>query len=221
MYPKLNADKPQRRRGAENVQGKFTYLKNKVSRSIAHDYLHQLASLDHQDDLIKLQSRLNQTLHLPTKQIIDIFDARPNMKQRLSSRFTVLLKIFVIAVGIVFIIGMTLFLIYTPFQTGHIFFLLVCLLMLLPFRTFVRLKTISFDHDYIYVSGWKEEKVYELKKLKAINEGNFRTIDPFFELELRNERGEIDKVDFMPKMMEDFEFRFQETTPANSPNSTG
>jgi hypothetical protein len=54
----------------------------------------------------------------------------------------------------------------------------------------------------------RTSKTYELKDVKAINEGNIMSLDPFFEIEFRNKNGSIDKVDFMPKVSEQLTFMF-------------
>ena len=50
------------------------------------------------------------------------------------------------------------------------------------------------------------EEKYEIEKIKSINEADMTSLDPFFELEIMEQRGEVKKVDFTPKFFENMTY---------------
>ncbi len=85
------------------------------------------------------------------------------------------------------------------------FFMIV---MVLPILLTTKIKQVSYDDRNIYVYNWRTTRTYELRDIKAINEGNIVSLDPFFEIEIRDQDGTIIKVDFMPKVLEQLNFTF-------------
>ncbi len=85
------------------------------------------------------------------------------------------------------------------------FFMIV---MVLPMLLTIKIKQVRYDDRNIYVYNWRTTRTYELRDIKAINEGNMMSLDPFFEIEIRDKDGTIKKVDFMPKVFEQLTFMF-------------
>ena len=126
------------------------------------------------------------------------------MKKELSSRLTFAYKFVIPTLWISVVVFVTIFIYFDSRHPGNF----LMLLMILPILFFIRLKKVSFDSGFIYVSNWRRETAYELSNLKSINESDMTRFDPWFELEIRNKKGEIEKIDFMPKVMDDMRFRF-------------
>jgi len=80
--------------------------------------------------------------------------------------------------------------------------------MIMPIMIFLKLKRVSYDDNNVYISNWRTNWTYELKNVKAIHEGNIAGLDPFFELEIIEQKGELRKIDFMPKVSEQLNFIF-------------
>jgi hypothetical protein len=85
---------------------------------------------------------------------------------------------------------------------------LLMLLAISPALIFTRIKKVSFDREFIYVSEGRRETAYEISRLKAINESDLGRFDPWFELEIRRPATEVIKIDFLPRVMDDLRFRF-------------
>jgi hypothetical protein len=81
-------------------------------------------------------------------------------------------------------------------------------IMLLPMLLTIKIQQVSYDDKNIYVYNWRTTKTYELKDIKAINEGSMLSFDPYFEIEIIDKDGVIKKVDFMPKIFEQLTFMF-------------
>ena len=126
------------------------------------------------------------------------------MRKELSSGLTFVYKFVIPTLWASFIVFATIFAYLDSRQLGNF----LMLLMILPILLFIGLKKVSFDKEFIYVSNWRTETTYELSKLKSINESDMSRFDPWFELEIRNKKGEIDKIGFMPRLMDDMRFRF-------------
>lgn len=82
------------------------------------------------------------------------------------------------------------------------------ILMVLPMLLTLKIKQVSYDDENIYVYNWRTTRTYELRDIKTISEGNIMSLDPFFEIEIRDKDGTIKKVDFMPKVFEQMTFMF-------------
>ncbi|MCB9237399.1 MAG: hypothetical protein H6580_05690 [Flammeovirgaceae bacterium] len=123
------------------------------------------------------------------------------MKTQLSSSLTFGYKVFGIFWGLITILLFLIITIGTKDPLG-----LVMLLMLLPSIVFLRLNKITFDENFVYVTKWMTEEKYEIEKIKSINEADMTSLDPFFELEIMEQRGEVKKVDFMPKFFENMTY---------------
>ena len=65
-----------------------------------------------------------------------------------------------------------------------------------------------YDDKNVYISNIRAWRTYEIRNIKAINEGNIVGFDPFFELEIIGDKGEIKKIDFMPKLSEQLNYMF-------------
>ena len=128
-------------------------------------------------------------------------NAVDNMKTQLSSSLTFGYKVFGIFWGLITILLFLIITIGTKDPLG-----LVMLLMLLPSIVFLRLNKITFDENFVYVTKWMTEEKYEIEKIKSINEADMTSLDPFFELEIMEQRGEVKKVDFMPKFFENMTY---------------
>jgi len=123
------------------------------------------------------------------------------MKTQLSSSLTFGYKVFGIFWGLITILLFLIITIGTKDPLG-----LVMLLMLLPSIVFLRLNKITFDENFVYVTKWMTEEKYEIEKIKSINEADMTSLDPFFELEIMEQRGEVKKVDFTPKFFENMTY---------------
>ena len=71
----------------------------------------------------------------------------------------------------------------------------------------MKLTKISYDDTKIYIYNWRTTKVYQLKDIKAINEGSMTPLDRYFEIEILDKDETVVKFDFMPKYMEDMTFK--------------
>lgn len=129
----------------------------------------------------------------------------PSMdKKKSSSSLTFVYKVFFPAIWAIMIAGLTGF---TYWESGNEWTFLI-LLMILPMLIFVKIKSISFDNDFIFVSNGLRMEKYEMERLKSVNEGNIMSLDPFFELEILDNNGEVKKIDFMPKIGEQLKYQF-------------
>ena len=133
------------------------------------------------------------------------------MKKQLKSRLTVFYKIIFPAIWTLIIAGLIIFIFIV--SNDPMSFLVIVLL--LPIRLYIDLQPISYDDKNIYVYNWRTTKTYELNDIKAINEGDRMSFDPFFEIEVRNKNGSIEKVDFMPKIFEQLAFMFTKRYTVN------
>jgi hypothetical protein len=61
----------------------------------------------------------------------------------------------------------------------------------------IHLKQVTYDDKHLYVYNWRTVKTYSLTDVKAIHEGQLMTFDQFFELELKDKPGQVQKVAFM------------------------
>jgi hypothetical protein len=91
------------------------------------------------------------------------------------------------------IVGLTSFILWD----SHNPWTLLTLGMLLPMITPIRLNWIMYDDCYVFISNGRTKWVYELNQVKSINEPNGGPLDPFFELEIRDNQGQIKKFDFL------------------------
>ena len=66
-----------------------------------------------------------------------------------------------------------------------------------------------YDEYYVLISNGRKKWIYELKQVKAINEPNGGPFDPFFELEIRDNDGQIRKFDFLSQ--DQFVYKFTGT----------
>ena len=130
------------------------------------------------------------------------------MKTELSSRLTLIYKISGLCWGLVTVIIIVGFSIAKENPFG----LLLLLVFLIPTIITYNLSKVTYDDNFVYVKTWFDEEKFELKKVKSINEGDFRTMDPFFQLEIivDNDRT-IKKVDFAPKYFESLEYFFRKS----------
>lgn len=126
------------------------------------------------------------------------------MKKHLTSKLTVFYKIVFPTAWTLLIVGLIIFIYIDSNDPKTFAIALMWLPMLLP----IRIKEISYDEESIYVYNWRTTKVYDLSDIKAINEGNIMSLDPFFEMEIREKDGSIKKIDFMPKVSEQLTFLF-------------
>ena len=123
--------------------------------------------------------------------------------KNLSTRLTIFYKIMgllwiiaTIVVVIVFIIG------------THDFWGLALLILTIPFFGLVNIYQIRYDDRNVYIKKWSEPETFDLSKIKSINEGDLFSWDPFFQLEIIDDMGEIRKVNFMPDLVESFHYFF-------------
>jgi len=126
------------------------------------------------------------------------------MRKELSSGLTFVYKFVIPTLWTLVVVLGTIFAYLDSKQLGNF----LMLLMILPILLFIRLKKVSFDKEFIYVSNWRTETTYELSKIKSINERDMSRFSPWFELEIRNIKGETEKIDFMPRIMDHMRFRF-------------
>ena len=54
-----------------------------------------------------------------------------------------------------------------------------------------------YDDFYVFISNGRTKSVYKLNQVKSVNEPNGGLFDPFFELEVRDDHGQIKKFDFL------------------------
>jgi hypothetical protein len=78
---------------------------------------------------------------------------------------------------------------------------LIFLIGTLPMVMFIKLQQVTYDEHQVYVSNFRSSWTYQLRDIKALNEGTM-PLDPLFELEIFETNGQIRKVDFMPKVQE-------------------
>ncbi len=123
------------------------------------------------------------------------------MRKQLSSRLTFGYKIFGLIWGVFTVLVIVVFIIGTKDLLG-----LFMLVALLPSIVFLRLNKITYDENFVYVTKWWTEQKYEIKKIKSINEADMTSMDPFFELEIIEQKGELKKVDFMPRFLENLTY---------------
>ena len=81
-------------------------------------------------------------------------------------------------------------------------------LTLFPFLILIKIQEVKFDEENVYIFNGRTKWTYKLKDIKAINEGSIMTLDPFFELEIIQNGGQIKKVDFMPRIEEFITYTF-------------
>jgi hypothetical protein len=125
------------------------------------------------------------------------------MRKLLTSRLTVFYKLVLPAIWGLINLGLMIFILIKT--ENPLSFLII--LMLLPILTTIKLVQITYDDKQIYIYNWRTTKVYELKDVKAINEGSMTPFDHYFEIEILD-KDDIVKFDFMPKFMEDLTFKF-------------
>lgn len=124
--------------------------------------------------------------------------------KHLSSGLTFLYKIIFPTFFAVLVLIATVYLLWT---TGDLMTLLAPL-TLFPFLILIKIQQVKFDDENVYISNGRTKWTYQLKDIKAINEGSLMTLDPFFELEIIEKNGQIRKVDFMPKVDEFITYTF-------------
>jgi hypothetical protein len=123
-------------------------------------------------------------------------DRGMNLKMKhLSSRLTFVYKIVLPTIWTVLIVALTSFMLWD----SHNPWALLTLLMLLPMINPIRLNWIMYDDYYVFISNGRTKWVYELNQVKSINEPNGGPFDPFFELEIHDNHGQIRKFDFLSK----------------------
>lgn len=128
------------------------------------------------------------------------------MKIELSSRLTLVYKIF----GLVWGILVTVLIIMYAIGTANPFVLLLLLVFLLPTIITYKLSKVTFDDNFVYVKTWLTEEKFELRKVKSINEGDLMAMDPFFQLEIISDDNKtIKKIEFAPKQFESLEYFFR------------
>lgn len=76
------------------------------------------------------------------------------------------------------------------------------LLMLLPVLPVLKLNFVSFDTSAVYISGGFKTRVFLVRDLKSINQGQMFSLDPWYELEFYDRKGETIKFDFAPHFNE-------------------
>jgi hypothetical protein len=126
------------------------------------------------------------------------------MRKYLTSKLTIFYKIIFPAIWTLIIVGLMIFI----FIDSHDPKTFLLMLMVLPMLLVMKIQQVSYDDRNIYVYNWRTTRTYELRDIKAINEGNIMSLDPFFEIEIRDKNGTIKKVDFMPKVFEQLTFMF-------------
>lgn len=126
------------------------------------------------------------------------------MKKLLTSRLTFLYKIVFPTIWTLLNLGLMIFIFI---QTKDpLTFLIV--LMLLPILLTIKLWQVSYDDKNVYLYNWKTRLTFELRDVKAINEGEIASFDPYFEIEIFNKSGSVKKFDFMPRVIEQLTFTF-------------
>jgi hypothetical protein len=80
------------------------------------------------------------------------------------------------------------------------------LLLMIPSLIISRIHSITFDDYFVYVKKWKLLEVYPISDIMSINEGDFWSFDPFFQLEIKGKRDETIKIDFAPRSFDGFAF---------------
>jgi hypothetical protein len=120
------------------------------------------------------------------------------MEKKLSSKLTIVYKIFLPILWIMLIVGLTTF-IFLDSNDPKTFLMLF---MLIPILLLIKIQQITYDNERIYIQNWRSTKTFELKNIIAINEGSIISLDPFFEIEIKTVDGTIIKIEFMPKVSE-------------------
>jgi hypothetical protein len=113
--------------------------------------------------------------------------------KHLSSRLTFVYKIILPTIWTVVIVALTSFLL----RDSHDPWTLLTLIMLLPIIHCIRLNWIMYDDFYVFISNGRTKVIYKLNQVKSINEPNGGPFDPFFELEVHDDYGQIKKFDFL------------------------
>lgn len=85
---------------------------------------------------------------------------------------------------------------------------LVMLLMIVPFIGLINTHQIKYDENYVYLKKWSKSERVELTKVKSINEGDLFSLDPYFELEIIDDQGELRKINFLPGVIESLHYFF-------------
>ena len=119
------------------------------------------------------------------------------MKKHLSSDWTFVYKIVIPTIWTLVILLIIALVLWDSHDLRAFFILLI----LLPTFFMIKIKRVTYDDKFIYISNFRTEWTYELSNVKSINEANMASFDPFFEVEIIEETG-VKKFDFMPRIFE-------------------
>ena len=125
------------------------------------------------------------------------------MRRQLSSRLTFIYKFGFPTIWTLITLGLC-GLIYL--DSGEIISASVPLIILPIVIPFIKLKTISFDSGQLYISNGFDKSTYDIKELESINAGHVVGLKPFWDIRLKDKKGEVIKIHFMPKLTEQINY---------------
>lgn len=121
--------------------------------------------------------------------------------KNLSSSLTFACKYF----GLIWIAAIVIVVLIFTIGTTN-FWGLALLISVTPFVGMINCYQIKYDDKNIYIKKWTKRETFDLSKIKSINEGDIFSWDPFFQLEIIGDTGEIRKVNFIPGFVESFHY---------------
>ena len=74
--------------------------------------------------------------------------------------------------------------------------------MILAAVPFLTLKSVSFDDDHLYVTGFRGTKVFSILEIRSIDKGNLVGLKPFWSIQIQDQSHKI-KIKFIPKLNEE------------------
>ncbi|MFN5169497.1 MAG: hypothetical protein ACK5DD_07720 [Cyclobacteriaceae bacterium] len=138
------------------------------------------------------------------------------MKKRLSSRLTWVYKF---GFPLIWAVWISLFAVTIFFESNEKSTLII-LIMILAAVPFLTLKSVSFDDDLLYVTGFRGTKVFSILEIRSIDKGNLVGLKPFWSIQIQDQSHKI-KIKFIPKLNEELttlwneESQWTENTPGN------
>jgi hypothetical protein len=123
--------------------------------------------------------------------------------KNLSSHLTYFYKVW----GLLWLIGTIISVILITYGT-HSLWGLFFLIMIIPFVRLVNIYQIKYDSKNVNIKKWTKTETIDFTKIKSMNEGDLLSLDPFFELEIISDRGDIEKINFQPSTFESLHYIF-------------
>lgn len=123
--------------------------------------------------------------------------------KHLSTSMTIVYKI----LALLFTLAIFTLTVFFIIDTHQVLGILI-MLMAIPSLLVLNVYHVSYDHQTIYIRKWFSTETFEFSNVKSIYDADPFSLDPFFQLEIVDDEGELRKLNFIPDMVEAYHFYF-------------